>query len=76
MAYTGVSKTPAARHAGSSPVYGTCERQRMNEGHHGAGKGDTYRKVDLEQYGKNYDAIFHKKPKRKPVRTKKKASKP
>jgi hypothetical protein len=48
----------------------------MAEGQHGAGKGDTYRRVNLEQYGKNYDAIFRKKPKRKPVRTKKKASKP
>lgn len=44
----------------------------MSSGKHQAGKGDTYRKVDLEQYGRNYDAIFKKKPKRKP---KKKVSK-
>lgn len=27
---------------------------------HSAGKGDTYRKVDWEQYSKNYDLIFKK----------------
>lgn len=30
---------------------------------HNAGKGDTYRKVDTEQYSKNYDLIFKKKRK-------------
>lgn len=25
-----------------------------------AGKGDTYRKVDLKKYAKNYDGIFRK----------------
>ena len=36
------------------------------EGNHGAGKGDEYRPVDFDQYGKNYDAIFGKtKPKQK-----------
>ena len=36
------------------------------EGKHGAGKGDEYRPVDFEKYGKNYDAIFgSKKPKKK-----------
>lgn len=28
---------------------------------HSAGKGDTYRPVDWEQYSKNWDAIFGKK---------------
>jgi hypothetical protein len=28
---------------------------------HSAGKGDSYRKVDLKKYGENYDAIFGKK---------------
>jgi hypothetical protein len=37
----------------------------MSEGQHGAGKGDTYRKVNLEEYGRNYDAIFRKKKKKK-----------
>jgi hypothetical protein len=37
----------------------------MNEGQHGAGKGDTYRRVNLEEYGRNYDAIFGKKKKKK-----------
>jgi hypothetical protein len=27
---------------------------------HSAGKGDSYRKVDLKKYGENYDAIFGK----------------
>ena len=27
-------------------------------GKHSAGKGDTYRSVDWEQYSKNYDLIF------------------
>lgn len=27
---------------------------------HSAGKGDTYRRVDLKQYSKNYDLIFKK----------------
>lgn len=33
----------------------------MSEGTHGAGKGDTYRQLDMEKYRKNYDAIFGKK---------------
>jgi hypothetical protein len=37
----------------------------MAEGQHGAGKGDTYRRVNLEEYGRNYDAIFGKKKKKK-----------
>ena len=37
----------------------------MSEGQHGAGKGDTYRRVSLEEYGRNYDAIFGKKKKKK-----------
>ena len=33
---------------------------------HNAGKGDTYRKVDLKKWSDNYDRIFGKKtPKRK-----------
>ena len=32
--------------------------------HGEAGKGDTYRKVDLAKYGRNYDRIFRKKPKK------------
>ena len=32
-------------------------------GKHSAGKGDTYRPVDWEQYSKNWDAIFKKKGK-------------
>ena len=34
------------------------------ENDNGAGKGDSYRPVDHEKYGKNYDAIFSK-PKQK-----------
>jgi len=30
-------------------------------GKHSAGKGDTYRPVDWEQYSKNWDDIFGKK---------------
>jgi uncharacterized protein VirK/YbjX len=30
-------------------------------GQHSAGKGDKYRKVDLEKYRENYDKIFSKK---------------
>ena len=30
-------------------------------GKNGAGKGDSYRKVDWEKYSKNYDMIFNKK---------------
>ena len=33
------------------------------EGSHGAGKGDTYRKVDYQKWSDNWDAIF--KPKKK-----------
>lgn len=36
------------------------------QGNNGAGKGDDYRPVDLEKYGKNYDSIFgSKEPKKK-----------
>ena len=37
-------------------------------GKHDAGKGDTYRSVNWEQYSKNWDDIFNKnkkKPKKK-----------
>lgn len=30
-----------------------------------AGKGDSYRKVDIEKYNKNYDRIFRKKDAKK-----------
>ena len=39
---------------------------------HGAGKGDTYRKVDMKKYTENYEKIFGKK---KTKKTKKKDSK-
>ena len=29
--------------------------------HHGAGKGDKYRKVDLDKYRENYEKIFGSK---------------
>ncbi len=45
----------------------------MFEGIHGAGKGDSYRSVNYEQYCKNWDKIFGK-PKKKA--TKKKLDKP
>jgi|Laugresu1bdmlbsd_1035121.scaffolds.fasta_scaffold129437_1 hypothetical protein len=36
------------------------------EGKHGAGKGDSYRPVDFDKYGKNYEAVFgSEKPKKK-----------
>lgn len=34
-------------------------------GKHGAGKGDTYRRVDQQQYAENYDKIFEKKKDKK-----------
>lgn len=43
-------------------------------GKHGAGKGDTYRRVDYEKWSANWDAIFGKKPKKK-NQTKKKRTK-
>ena len=33
------------------------------EGVHGAGKGDSYRRVDWDKYSENYDRIFGKKGK-------------
>jgi len=36
----------------------------MTYGSHGAGKGSSPRHVNLEQYGKNFEAIFKKKPKK------------
>ena len=42
----------------------------MTYGSNGAGKGSSPRHVNLEQYGKNYEAIFKKKPvKKKPKKT-------
>lgn len=40
----------------------------MSEGMHGAGKGDTYRKIDYQKWSDNWDAIF--KPKKKVSDTK------
>jgi hypothetical protein len=40
----------------------------MDYGLHGAGKGSSPRPVNLEQYGKNFDAIFKKKKKSKKVK--------
>lgn len=37
----------------------------MDYGSHGAGKGSSPRPVNMEQYGKNFDAIFKKKKKSK-----------
>lgn len=42
------------------------------EGIHGAGKGDSYRNVNYEQYCKNWDKIFGKTKKKKLTKTKKK----
>ncbi len=36
-------------------------------GSHSAGKGDKYRKVDLEKYRENYEKIFSKKNTKKKV---------
>jgi hypothetical protein len=36
-------------------------------GNHGAGKGDTYRKIDYDKWSKNYDKIFKKKVRRNNV---------
>ena len=44
------------------------------EGKHGAGKGDTYRKVDLKKYAENYDKIFKSNKKKKVNNTGKKKS--
>lgn len=40
----------------------------MDYGSHGAGKGSSPRQVNMEVYGKNFEAIFgkKKKPKKKP----------
>jgi hypothetical protein len=35
----------------------------MDYGSHGAGKGSSPRPVNMETYGKNYEAIFGKKKK-------------
>lgn len=42
-----------------------CHDDCMDYGSHGAGKGDSYRAVNLAQYQKNYEAIFSKKKKKK-----------
>jgi hypothetical protein len=36
----------------------------MDYGSHGAGKGSSPRPVNMETYGKNYEAIFNKKKKK------------
>jgi hypothetical protein len=43
------------------------------EGTHGAGKGDSYRQVDIQQYSKNWDKIFGKAQKKKLTKRKKKS---
>ena len=40
----------------------------MDYGSNGAGKGSSPRPVNLEQYGKNFEAIFKKKKKSKKVK--------
>jgi|GEM_PF-6091009 len=40
---------------------------------HGAGKGDSYREVNIQQYSKNWDKIFSKPKKKKLTKRKKKA---
>jgi hypothetical protein len=44
----------------------------MDYGSHGAGKGSSPRPVNMEQYGKNYDAIFAKKKSKKKIQKKNK----
>jgi hypothetical protein len=43
----------------------------MDYGSHGAGKGSSPRHVNMETYGKNYEAIFGKKKKKKTKKLKK-----
>jgi hypothetical protein len=38
------------------------------EGKHGAGKGDTYRKLDYEKWSRGWDMIFAKKKKFPPLK--------
>jgi hypothetical protein len=40
----------------------------MDYGSHGAGKGSSPRPVNMETYGKNYDAIFKKKKPKKSIK--------
>jgi len=46
------------------------------EGNHGAGKGDTYRRVDYEKWSANWDAIFRKKQRKSKASKKKKPKNP
>lgn len=41
------------------------------EGKHGAGKGDTYRKLDYDKWSRGWDMIFGKKKKKSPTTKKK-----
>jgi len=43
----------------------------MDYGSHGAGKGSSPRPVNMETYGKNYEAIFGIKKKKKTNKLKK-----
>jgi hypothetical protein len=43
----------------------------MDYGSHGAGKGSSPRPVNMETYGKNYEAIFNSKKKKKTKKLKK-----
>jgi hypothetical protein len=42
----------------------------MDYGSHGAGKGSSPRPVNMEQYGKNFEAIFGKKKPKKNLKKK------
>jgi len=44
----------------------------MDYGLHGAGKGSSPRPVNIETYGKNYEAIFRKKKAKKKSKNKNK----
>lgn len=41
-------------------------------GKHQAGKGDTYRRVDMKKWSENWDAIFGKRTKPRKVKKSKK----
>lgn len=46
------------------------------EGEHGAGKGDTYRKLDYDKWSKGWDMIFAKKKTKKSPNKKKGKNEP
>ena len=51
-------------------VEGSNPFARFMTREHGAGKGDSYRKVDRDKYDRNYEAIFGKKKTKKPKKAK------